>query len=83
MTSTAALPEEQAESSGQISVDPDALETEQSAAGFLGVTPRALQKWRITGTGPQFVRISGRCVRYRRRDLIVWAETRLKSSTAE
>ena len=83
MTSTATLPEQPAESRAKMSLDPDALEAEQSAADFLGVTPRALQKWRITGTGPQYVRISGRCVRYRRRDLIVWAETRLKSSTAE
>ena len=63
--------------------DPDALATERQAADFLGVTTRALQKWRATGTGPRFVRISSRCVRYRRRDLTTWAEDRLKSSTAE
>ena len=63
--------------------DPDALATERQAADFLGVTTRALQKWRATGTGPQFVRISSRCVRYRRRDLITWAADRLKSSTAQ
>ena len=63
--------------------DPDALSTEREAADFLGVSTRALQKWRATGSGPQFVRISSRCVRYRRRDLIAWAENRLKSSTAE
>jgi predicted DNA-binding transcriptional regulator AlpA len=63
--------------------DPDSLEAERKAADFLGVTTRALQKWRATGTGPKFVRISGRCVRYRRRDLMAWAEARLKSSTSE
>ena len=63
--------------------DPDALATERQAADFLGVTTRALQKWRATGTGPLFVRISSRCVRYRRRDLITWAADRLKSSTAQ
>ncbi len=62
--------------------DPDSLETERHAADFLGVTTRALQKWRATGTGPQFVRISGRCIRYRRRDLTDWVEARLKTSTA-
>lgn len=66
-----------------IPFDPESLETEREAADFLGVTVRALQKWRATGTGPRFVRISGRCVRYRRRDLISWAEARLKSSTSE
>jgi len=63
--------------------DVDALTTERQAANFLGVTARALQKWRTTGKGPLFVRISGRCVRYRRRDLLAWTEARLKSSTAE
>ena len=63
--------------------DLDALKTERQAAHFLGVTTRALQKWRATGTGPYFVRISSRCVRYRRRDLLNWAEARLKASTAE
>lgn len=64
-------------------LDPEVLVTEREAADFLGVTTRALQKWRANGTGPRFVRISGRCVRYRRRDLISWAEARLKSSTSE
>jgi predicted DNA-binding transcriptional regulator AlpA len=64
-------------------VDPESLETEREAADFLGVTTRALQKWRVTGTGPSFVRISGRCVRYRRRDLVAWVEARLRSSTVE
>jgi predicted DNA-binding transcriptional regulator AlpA len=63
--------------------DLEALRPEREAADFLGVTTRALQKWRMRGTGPRFVRISGRCVRYRRRDLIAWAEERVKSSTAE
>ena len=63
--------------------DTDSLETERAAADFLSVTTRALQKWRANGTGPKFVRISGRCIRYRRRDLIAWAEAHLKSSTSE
>ena len=67
----------------QTATDPDALATEREAADFLGVTTRALQKWRGTGSGPKFVRISSRCVRYRRRDLIAWSESHLKSSTSE
>ena len=66
-----------------ITADPEALNTEREAADFLGVTTRALQKWRTTGNGPRFVRISSRCVRYRRRDLMEWSEARLKSSTSE
>jgi hypothetical protein len=64
-------------------VDPDALVAERHAADFLGVTTRALQKWRATSTGPRYVRISSRCIRYRRRDLIAWAESLLRSSAAE
>lgn len=62
--------------------DPDALMPEQRAARFLGVSARALQKWRHEGGGPQYVRLSSRCIRYRRRDLIGWSEARLKTSTA-
>ena len=66
-----------------ISRDPDALLTEQQASALLGVTIRALQKWRVTGSGPPFVRISSRCIRYRRRDVVDWIAERLKRSTAE
>ena len=63
--------------------DPESLILEQVAADFLGVTRSALQKWRITGSGPKFVRISSRCVRYRRQDLVEWAQAHLKASTSE
>lgn len=83
MKSTASLPEENPKLARPLSLDPDALVPEQFAADFLGVTPRALQKWRMTGAGPRFVRISSRCVRYRRRDLVEWAQAHLKTSTSE
>jgi hypothetical protein len=60
-----------------------ALITEKMAARFLGVTPRALQAWRLRGTGPKFIRISLRCVRYRKRELIDFSDDRLKSSTSQ
>ena len=66
-----------------ISRDPDALLTEQQASALLGITARALQKWRSKGSGPSFVRISSRCIRYRRRDIVDWAAERLKRSTSE
>ena len=61
----------------------DRLLNEQQTARFLGVTTRCLQKWRLKGGGPKFVRISSRCIRYRRRELLAWANARLKSSTSE
>lgn len=66
--------------------DPDYLDrllTEREAAGFLGYSVRALQNWRVRGGGPLFVRVSGRSIRYRRRDLIEWSEGRLRSSTSD
>jgi predicted DNA-binding transcriptional regulator AlpA len=65
--------------------DPDHLDRlipEPQAADFLGYSVRALQNWRLRGGGPVFVRVSGRSVRYRRRDLIEWANSRLAISTS-
>jgi len=56
---------------------------EQAAATFLGYTVRALQNWRHRGGGPQYVRVSGRSIRYRRCDLIKWAEARLCKHTSQ
>lgn len=61
----------------------DLLINETRAAEFLSVNPRTLQQWRLRGTGPKFVRISSRCVRYRYRDLIAWADGLLRSSTSD
>ena len=63
--------------------DPDALIREREAAAFLGFSQRALESWRQRGNGPSFVKISARAIRYRRRDLIAWAEERLVASTSE
>lgn len=66
-----------------IQPDLDRLITEEKAAEYLGVTRRALQAWRLSGKGPQFVKISQRCVRYRLREINIWAEQKLRSSTSE
>jgi len=42
-----------------------------------------LQAWRQRGGGPLFVRVSSRAIRYRRRDLIAWAEAKLVESTSD
>ena len=54
---------------------------ERAAAKFLGLEKRTLQAWRQNGRGCEFIRISSRCVRYRRIDLRAWAEARLRTST--
>jgi predicted DNA-binding transcriptional regulator AlpA len=64
--------------------DPDYLDrliTERDAADFLGYTMRALQNWRVRGGGPVFVKVSNRSIRYRRRDLVAWIESKLADHT--
>ena len=46
-----------------------ALIGEDPAAVFLDVSTRTIQGFRYRGGGPVFVRISARCVKYRRIDL--------------
>jgi hypothetical protein len=64
-------------------IAPDLFVNEARAAELLSVNPRTLQQWRLRGGGPPFVRISSRCVRYRWRDLLAWAEQRLRFSTSD
>ena len=59
------------------------LLTEEEAAAALGFTSRCLQNWRHRGSGPRYVRVSSRAVRYRPEDLAAWAEDRLRSSTSD
>lgn len=61
----------------------DQLVCEKEAAAFLGYTIRALQNWRLRGGGPQFVKVSSRSIRYRRRDLMAWTEERIRQSTSD
>lgn len=53
------------------------------AAAILAVEPKTLEKWRRTGQGPKFVRLSHRCVRYRLKDLVEFQDARVSQNTAE
>ena len=53
------------------------------AAEFIGLTPRFLEVRRQQGGGPKFVKVSARCIRYRRADLKQWADDLLRASTAD
>lgn len=48
----------------------------RAAAAHLGVTPVTLARWRYTGLGPAYIRISHPCVRYRVEDLHGWRARR-------
>ena len=60
-----------------------ALIGEKEMAEFMDVKERTLQKWRRTGDGPPFVRLSGKCVKYRRIEGRKLSESRLRMSTSD
>lgn len=53
------------------------------AAVYLGVAQQTLAHWRVRGTGPKFVHLSKRCVRYSELALREWVEGRTQDSTVE
>jgi len=64
-------------------VDDDAFLDEVQAAAFIGVTRRAMQAWRLSGKGPRYIKISSRCVRYKKPHLIEWGEAHIQTSTSQ
>lgn len=52
------------------------------AGAFLGLSPRTLERFRVEGRGPTFLKL-GRRVLYARADLVRWAEAQRRSSTAD
>ena len=52
------------------------------AADYLGLSPRTLDGYRVSGAGPAFHRFGNR-VRYRGSDLDEWAAKRRATTTAE
>lgn len=59
----------------------DRLITETEAAEFLNFSISTLRNWRVAGQGPEFIKISQRTVRYRRRELNAWSERLRRSNT--
>lgn len=58
------------------------LLTPAQAGELLAMTKGALAQLRYLGTGPRFVRVSGRAIRYREHDLDEWVEGNLHTTTA-
>ena len=44
------------------------------AAGYVGLSPSTLEKKRLTGDGPAFIRLGGRAIGYDVRDLDAWLD---------
>ena len=62
--------------------DPDALLTTEEAAPRVRLSPRTLERYRVTGGGPEFLKV-GRLVFYQRKTLDAWLETKRRRSTSD
>jgi hypothetical protein len=60
----------------------DLLDTRETS-DWIGVSTQWLEIGRSYGYGPPFARISPRCIRYRRSDVLKWLEERTRARTAE
>jgi predicted DNA-binding transcriptional regulator AlpA len=54
----------------------------QEAARFIGLSYRTLEKYRMSGTGPKYMKIGGRIV-YAVKDLREWAERSARRATSD
>ncbi len=61
---------------------PMKLLTSRQAGELLGVSPETLERWRGAGTGPAYVRLSGRYIRYQPDDLEAFIQNARRNSTA-
>jgi hypothetical protein len=55
---------------------------QESAAAFLNLSPRTLERFRVEGRGPRFLKF-GRRVMYRRADLEAWGDAQARTSTSD
>ena len=58
------------------------LHTQAEAAKALRLSERTLERMRLTGLGPAFVK-AGRRVLYRQADLEAWIASQVRASTSE
>ena len=58
------------------------LLTPSAVAALLRVSAKALERWRGTGDGPRFVRLTRKTIRYQLSDVEAFVAARLRSSTA-
>ena len=65
------------------SADVPKLLTPQTLAEMLGITERTLERWRIIGEGPRYVKLSRSTVRYMAEDVAAFVTARLRANTAQ
>jgi predicted DNA-binding transcriptional regulator AlpA len=54
-----------------------------AAANYVGHAPSTLEKWRVTGQGPRFVKIGTRSVGYLEQDLDEFVEAGRRANTSD
>ena len=59
------------------------LLTQREAALALRLSERTLERLRVSGLGPVFVKCGGRSIRYRQTDIDQWIAQRVVRSTSE
>ncbi len=52
------------------------------AAHYIGLSPATLEKRRLQGNGPRFIRLGGRAVGYDVRDLDAWLDSQREEGEA-
>src|SRR5215469_10631304 len=54
-----------------------------AAAEYIGLKPSTLEKWRLLGKGPRFIKIGSRSVGYTEADLDAFIEADRRTSTSD
>jgi hypothetical protein len=63
--------------------DPNHLMFPRDVAAYLGVSIATLERWRMIGEGPAFVKVGRRRIAYRARIITDWLTSRERASTSE
>jgi hypothetical protein len=58
------------------------LLNQQATATYLSISERTLERWRVSGVGPSYIKL-GRRVAYREADLIEFINSHRRTSTSE
>lgn len=64
-------------------MDQDRLLTVDDAAARLRISKHTLNRWRVTGEGPPFIKYGPRLIRYVVAALDAWALERLYANTSQ
>jgi hypothetical protein len=59
------------------------LLTQREAALHLRLSERTLERWRVAGIGPRFIRLPRRTIRYPRQHLDAYLASRVRAATSE